>query len=733
MRHLPTNFLSARAGRDARRVLGRKAIAGVLGGSMLIALLAGCAQKDPQSSAQSASTFIDVIPVPREVTRTQGEFTVTARTKIVATGDAQSAQVAQYFTDLLQRTRGIELSAAAASQRPAADAIEFQLEAGGSVPGAEDYSLVVSPQRVVVSSRSSRGLFYGAVTLWQLLTADPAAANAITVPAVTIHDSPRFRWRGLMLDSARHYQSPQFVKHFIDWMALHKLNVLHWHLTDDQAWRLEIKKYPKLTQIGAWRVPAGAAAAVDIDPATGKPRLYGGFYSQDDVRDIVAYAATRHITIVPEIETPGHASAAVAAYPQLGVTGKSGPVPADWGIYDTLYNVDDSTFAFLEDVLTEVMALFPGEYIHMGGDEAVKDQWHDSPKIQAQMRKLGIKDEHALQSYFVQRIGEFLTAHDRKLIGWDEILEGGLAPDATVMSWRGLEGAEAAAKAGHDTVLSPWPTLYFDNRQINDDQPGRGRLITVEDVYRFNPAPASIPPAQREHILGVQANLWTEHMRSEARVEYMAFPRAAALAEVAWSSESKIDWPDFEKRLPAQLARYDMLGIRHAPLALSSGSSLTAQASRPSARTSHQLELCTDKLPLSLEDDAPLTGKRAVFMVDVMEPCWIWRGADLGGIDAIEASVGQVPFNFQIGKDEHSIPLPKPRSAAGELDVFLDSCTGTKIASMPLAPALSNSEITTLPAVHIDSPGGTHDLCFLFTRRAVDPIWTVDRVELVRR
>jgi hexosaminidase len=362
----------------------------------------------------------------------------------------------------------------------------------------------------------------------------------------------------------------------------------------------------------------------------------------------------------------------------------------------------------------------------------VKDQWRDSPKIQAQMHRLGIKDEHALQSYFVQRIGKFLAAHDRKLIGWDEILEGGLAPDATVMSWRGLEGAEAAAKAGHDTVLSPWPTLYFDNRQINDDQPGRGRLITVEDVYRFNPAPASIPPAQREHILGVQANLWTEHMRSEARVEYMAFPRAAALAEVAWSPESKIDWPDFDKRLPAQLARYDMLGIRHAPLALSSGSSLTAQASRPSARTSHQLELCTDKLPLSLEDDAPLTGKRAVFMVDVMEPCWIWRGADLGSIDAIEASVGQVPFNFQIGKDVHSIPLPKPQSAAGELDVFLDSCTGTKIASMPLAPALSNPEITTLPAVHIDSPGGTHDLCFIFTRRAVDPIWTVDRVELVR-
>jgi hexosaminidase len=707
------------------RVMGNSAPARLLVGLLLICAIAGCARKDAQPSTPAAS--VNVIPEPREVTRTEGAFTVTAGTKIVANDDAQSARIVQYFTDLLQRTRGLQLSSADAQSSD--DVIEFRLEAGGSAPEAEDYSLVVSPRRVVVSSGSSRGLFHGAVTLWQLLTADPAASKSIAVPAVTIHDSPRFRWRGLMLDSARHYQSPQFVKQFIDWMALHKLNVLHWHLTDDQAWRLEIRKYPKLTQIGAWRVPAGAAAAADIDPATGKPRLYGGFYSQDDVRDIVAYAAQRYITIVPEIETPGHASAAVAAYPQLGVTGKSGPVPADWGIYDTLYNVDDSTFAFLEDVLTEVMELFPGQYIHMGGDEAVKDQWHDSPKVQAQMRKLGIKDEHALQSYFVQRIGRFLAAHDRKLIGWDEILEGGLAPDATVMSWRGLEGAEAAAKAGHDTVLSPWPTLYFDNRQIDDDQPGRGRLITVEDVYRFDPAPASIPVEQRAHILGLQANLWAEHMRSEARVEYMAFPRAAALAEVAWSPAAKIDWPDFEKRLPAQLARYDMLGIRHAPLAVSSD---LAQVSATS-RTSHQLELCTDKLPLSLEDDAPLTGKRAVFMVDVMEPCWIWRGAQLTGIDAIQASVGQVPFNFQIGKDVNSIPLPPPQTAAGELDVFLDSCAGTRIASMPLAPALGNPEITALPAADIESPGGTHDLCFVFTRRSVDPIWTVDRVQLVGR
>jgi hexosaminidase len=529
-------------------------------------------------------------------------------------------------------------------------------------------------------------------------------------------------------------------------MALHKLNVLHWHLTDDQAWRLEIRKYPKLTSVGAWRVPAGAAAAADIDPATGKPRVHGGFYSQDEVREIVAYAAERHITIVPEIETPGHASAAIAAYPQLGVLGKSGPVPADWGIYPNLYNVDESTFEFLDDVLTEVMDLFPSEYIHMGGDEAVKDQWQASPKIQAQMRKLGIKDEHALQSYFIQRLEKFLNAHGRKLIGWDEILEGGLAPNATVMSWRGIDGAVAAAQAGHDTVLSPWPTLYFDNRQMDDTQPGRGRMITVKDVYEFDPAPASIPAEQRKHILGVQANLWTEHMRTEERVEYMAFPRAAALAEVAWTAEDRIDWSDFQARLPAQLARYDALGIRYAhavgnretgngnaQVGKRSASSPIPDSHFPTLRTSHQLAMCSDKLVLSLEDDAPLNGPRATFLVDVMDPCWIYRAADLTNIGGISAAIGQVPFNFQIGKDVNAIALPKPKSEPGELQVHLDTCDGRVIAELPLAPAVNNPTITQLPTASIESITGAHDLCFIFTRKSVDPTWVIDSVELVAR
>jgi hexosaminidase len=617
----------------------------------------------------------------------------------------------------MQRTRGVTL-AAAAGETGGARAISFQLQAvEGSQVEEEAYSLVVSPKRIVVSSRSPRGLFYGAVTLWQL------AAGA-QIPCVEIEDAPRLRWRGLLLDSARHYQSPQFIERLIDTMALHKLNVLQWHLTDDQAWRLEIKKYPKLTEVGGWRVPAGPAAAADIDPATQRPRLYGGFYTQEQVREIVAYAAARYVTIVPEIDVPGHASAAIAAYPQLGVTGQASTVPADWGIYQNLFNVDESTFAFLEDVLGEVLTLFPSEYIHTGGDEAVKNQWRDSPRVQSRMRELGVKDEHALQSYFVQRMAKYLSSHGRRLIGWDEILEGGLPPNASVMSWRGIEGAITAAASGHDAVLSPAPTLYLDNRPLDWPRPGRGPVVSLENVYRFDPAPAALTEAQRAHILGVQANLWTEHVRTEDRAEYMIFPRAAALAEVGWSPAAKIDWQSFSARMTAQLERYQSLGIGFARMP-------EAVAERPGHRTSYELESCSQKILLSLEDDAPVQGDRAVFLVDIMNPCWIYRAAELSDVGAIAASVGQVPFNYQIGDDIKKIPLRKPQTPAGELEVRIDSCEGEKIATLPLAPAVKNYAVTELPAAAIAKHAGPHDLCFMFTQAAVDPLWVLDAVQLV--
>ncbi|MET0499172.1 MAG: family 20 glycosylhydrolase [Steroidobacteraceae bacterium] len=678
-----------------------------------------------QVLTQTQGRPIAIVPAPRSLVRGSGAFLVTPQTTLTFAPGLE--RVADYFAELVQKTLGITLATRVSTDAKATDDIRFvQTAATGADAASEAYEIVVTPERILVSAAGVRGLFYGAVTLWQLFDTGELFGPPVA-PAVTIKDAPRFAWRGLMLDSARHFQSPAFIRRFIDQMALHKLNVLHWHLTDDQGWRLQIRKYPKLTEVGAWRVPAGAART-DIDPLTDEPRLYGGFYTQQQVREIVAYAATRNVTIVPEIEMPGHASAAVTAYPELGIR-PFATVPADWGVYEQLFNVDESTFAFLEDVLSEVIELFPGEYIHIGGDEAVKTQWQESESVQARMRQLRIKDERALQSYFVQRIGKFLASQKRRLIGWDEILEGGLAPDATVMSWRGIDGAKAAAAAGHDTVLSPAPILYFDNRPSDaiDNPPGRARIVSMQDVYNFDPAPASIPAEQQKHILGVQANLWTEHMRLEERVEYMAFPRAAALAEVAWSPASRIDWADFQKRLPAQKRRYALTGTAYAT------SDGVARIDNPAAtmRTSQELKPCTDKIAISLEDDAPLQGERAVFLVDIMNPCWIYPAVDLGKVAGLAVNVGQLPFNFQIGDDIYNIPLPKPQSDDGELEVRVDSCEGPPLATIPLESAVENSAVTKLPPTRLPAKRGVHDLCFMFTRTNVDPIWVIDRVTLL--
>jgi hexosaminidase len=400
-------------------------------------------------------------------------------------------------------------------------------------------------------------------------------------------------------------------------------------------------------------------------------------------------------------------------------------VPEEWGVFPTLFNVDDSTFTFLENVLAEVIELFPGQYIHVGGDEAVKDEWHASPKIQARMKELGLKDEHALQGYFIQRVGKFISSKGRKVIGWDEILEGGIAADATVMSWRGIDGAIAAAKAGHDTVLSPAPDLYFDHWQSpGDTSPGRSNTLSLKDVYLFNPLPEAIQPEQRKHVLGLQANLWAEMMRSEDRVTYMAYPRIAALAEVAWSPPERINWEDFEKRLDPQLRRYATLGIKYARE--------TPVVPGSKRRVSHDLEQCGDGYVLSLEDDAPIQGERAVFLVNITDPCWIWRGADLSQVKAIRATVGQIPFNFQIGADASKIPLHKPETKYGELQVRLDDCkAGKVVASASLEPAVANYGLTPLPPLDLPSQEGRHDICFTFTRAKVDPIWAIGGLELI--
>jgi len=517
-------------------------------------LWAGLVQAAAAPATSTASPAL--IPIPAVVQPLAGAFRVDAHTVIVVPpSDRQALFAAHYLAALLKRTRGLSLSVRALDVAPPG-AIVLALDPHATVDKPGGYVLQVDPHGVRIDARSERGVFYGAITLWQLLTAD-GDRGPVRVDGVSIRDWPRFAWRGLMLDSARHFQSVGTIEQVLDAMARHKLDVFHWHLTDDQGWRIQIRRYPELTRIGAWRTPPGVGRH-------GEPLRYGGFYTQGQIRQVVAYAAARHIEVVPELDMPGHAQAAVAAYPgRVGVTGQRPPVSVDWGVNPYLYNVDDRSLHFIENVLDEVMALFPSKYIHLGGDEAIKDEWKASPQVQATMKALGITSEDALQSWFTDRLGEYLQRRGRRLIGWDEILEGGLPRTASVMSWRGTAGAVAAAKQGHDVVLAPAGWLYFDNLQTarSDEPSGRLSVLPLSRVYGFEPVAPSLTADQARHVMGVEGALWTEYMISPWQVQHALFPRVDALSEIAWSPRRRRDWHGFLQRLPAQMRRYRALGV----------------------------------------------------------------------------------------------------------------------------------------------------------------------------
>lgn len=547
----------------------------------IIFFLSGCGVASVALAGTPAMP-VSLIPMPAHIVYAQGGFDVDAGTLIVSAPDDAAAQkTAAYLAALIDRTRALPLKTGVQSKLT--NAIVLQRDPQAAVTNAEGYTLDVTPQGIRIAARTDAGLFYGAMTLAQLLTPD-GKRGAVQVPSMHIEDQPRFSWRGLMLDSARHMQSVREIETLLDQMAQHKLNTFHWHLTDDQGWRIQIMRYPQLTQVGAWRTPIDAG----LD---GQPLRYGGFYTQEQIRQLVAFAADRHITVVPEIDMPGHAQAAVASYPSLGVTGKRPPVSVDWGVHPYLYNVDDATFAFIDNVLDEVLALFPSHYIHVGGDEAVKDQWMASPAVQAKMRALGLKDEDALQGWFINRLGDHLAAHGRQLIGWDEILQGALPPGSAVMSWRGTQGEIDAARLGHDVVLSTSPDLYFDQLQSNraDETAGRIPVRSLASIYAFNPLPAALGPNQATHVLGVQANVWTEHMPTMQHVEHAVFPRIDALSEVGWSPESAHDWRAFVARLPAQFARYRAQNIGYADSAFAPD--ITVNLDRALATGTTQLTL----------------------------------------------------------------------------------------------------------------------------------------------
>ena len=438
--------------------------------------------------------------------------------------------------------------------------------------GAEGYHLEATPKIVTIRAAAPAGVFYGMETLRQLLPTAIFRSGRVTgvewtVPAVSIDDKPRFSWRGSHLDVARHFMPKEFVKKYLDLLALHKMNRFHWHLTDDQGWRLEIKQYPKLTEIGGWR-PETLVGHETNNPATmtfdGK--RYGGFYTQDDVKEIVAYAAERFITVVPEIEMPGHSQEVVAAYPELGCTTDVVQARTHWGVSPYLLNAEPATITFMQNVLGEVLQLFPSPWIHVGGDEATKEQWKANAEIQARITALGLKDENALQSWFIGQMDVYLTSHGRRLIGWDEILQGGLAENATVMSWQGVNGAIAAARAGHDAVLAPNGTTYFDHYQSRDtahEPLAIGGFLPLETVYTWEPIPAALEPEFQSHILGIQAQLWTEYLPDPKAVEYMAFPRLSALAEVAWSPAGPRPIEDFLARLAVHVERLGALDVNY--------------------------------------------------------------------------------------------------------------------------------------------------------------------------
>ena len=448
--------------------------------------------------------------------------------------------------------------------------------------GQEGYVLSVRTNRIVIAAQTTTGLFYGYQTLLQLLPPEIFSTNKVSgvkweIPCVEITDSPRFPWRGLMLDVSRHFFTKSEVEKLLDVMALHKLNTFHWHLTDDHGWRIEIKKYPKLTSVGAWRDGVGFGLATNSTTAYDPDGRYGGFYTQDDIREVVAYAAARHITIVPEIEMPGHALAALAAYPEFG-TG-SGPftVPLKGGVNRGIYSpANEQTFQFLDDVLTEVAQLFPGKYIHIGGDEVPKEPWKNDATCQALMKREGFKNEEELQSWFIRRIEKIVSAKGKTILGWSEILQGGLAQNATVMDWIG--GGREAASQGHDVVMSPKTHCYLDfyqSRNRTAEPRAIGGFLPLQTVYAFEPIPAKLAPEFHQHILGAQGNIWTEYISNLKQVEYMAFPRLAALAEVTWSPKEVRQYDDFLRRLKLHEQRLEQLGVSYRKSTLGDGADAT--------------------------------------------------------------------------------------------------------------------------------------------------------------
>ena len=515
--------------------------------------------------AKAQQKIVQIIPQPVSLSEKDGHFIIDANTAVIFNAKEKDLQNAvDYFNAFIKNISGYSLPLNVKKNK----SIVIEIKKTESI-GDEGYLLNVSPNFIKITANKKEGIVYGMQSLFQTLPQIRTNA-ALEIPCMEITDYPRFKYRGMHLDVCRHFFSPEMVKEYINLMAAYKFNTFHWHLTDDQGWRLEIKKYPKLTSVGAWRADRRGLPWSESEPTKpGEPTNYGGYYTQEQVREIVAYAQQRNITIIPEIEMPGHSAAAIAAYPYLSCT-QQPQLTITGGVYpkeiqSNYCPVNDSVFIFLENVLTEVMQLFPSKYIHIGGDEVDKTSWKNDPGCQALIKKLGLKNEDELQSYFIEKIEKFVISKNRKIIGWDEILEGGLAPEATVMSWRGESGGIQAAKMHHDVVMTPGTPLYFDQYQAGPagEPVAIGGFNTLKMVYDYNPVPKELDAGEAKYILGAQANVWTEFIAANEHLEYMVLPRMLALSEVLWSPKENKNYEDFYSRLRNQFKVFDEKGYRY--------------------------------------------------------------------------------------------------------------------------------------------------------------------------
>jgi hexosaminidase len=520
---------------------------------------------------------VNIIPKPAFVKITKGIFTINEKSVVFyPSGDTEAMRTARVFTSVfLNSGMNIQLKESSLKDiKTITNGIIFTYGKSRKTTPPEGYILDIQPERIIIEANTGAGLFYGMQSLLQLLPPeiyaikkDPSVKQ-FSLPCLEIKDQPRFPYRGMHLDVSRHFFPKAFILQYLDLMAMYKMNTFHWHLTDDNGWRIEIKKYPLLTKIGAWHVDREKDPWTEREPQKpGEKATYGGFYTQDDIREIVKYAAERYITIIPEIEMPAHSIEVLAAYPGLSCTGGPFTVPPGtyWPNKDILCAGNDSVFIFLQDVLTEVLNLFPSRYIHIGGDEADKTNWKKCPKCQARIKAEGLKDETELQSYFIKRIEKFISSKNRKIIGWDEILDGGISPEATIMSWRGVEGGISAARQGHNAIMTPGDYCYFDHYQADPASEAKafGGFLPLKKVYSYEPVPEELSADQKKLILGAQGNVWTEYIPNPSRVEYMILPRMLALSEVVWSPKTTRDFSEFRKRLDPQLKKFDYLKLTY--------------------------------------------------------------------------------------------------------------------------------------------------------------------------